>query len=61
MNFIGMNHVSLCEKSQIGLSVWVQILLSVPKSYHNITFFLFFLTKSFLPCKDIFVDDYDGI
>ncbi len=31
----------------------VQIFLSVPKSCHH------FL--SFLPCKDTFMDDYDGI
>ncbi len=40
---------------------WVQIFLSVPKSCHNVTLFLSFLPSLFLPCKDTFMDDYDGI
>jgi len=42
-------------------SYWVQIILGVPKFCHSVTLSLSFLPSPFLPCKDSFMDDYDGI
>ncbi len=47
-------------KMNYGALFWVQNFLSVQKYYHNVNFF-FFSPNSFLPCKDTFMDDYDGI
>ncbi len=48
-------------KSTTLQSNTVQFFLSVPKFCHNVTFFLIFLLSPFLPYKDTFMDDYDGI
>jgi len=44
-----------------GIDVRVQILYGVPKSCHNVTLFCLLYLLLFLPCKDTFMDDYDGI
>jgi hypothetical protein len=41
--------------------IWVQFFWGVPKSCHNITLLYLFYLVFFLPCKDTFMDDYDGI
>jgi len=39
------------------ISCWVQVFKDVPKSYHNITNFMYFLSNLFLPCKNTFTND----
>ncbi len=56
-----MNHISLCEKSQIRLNMWVQFFFKCTKilSQHHFNFKFFYLV--YLPCKGTFMDDYGGI
>jgi hypothetical protein len=41
--------------------LWVQILLKCTKILSQHHPFLYFLPNLFLPCKNTFMDDYDGI
>jgi hypothetical protein len=50
-------------KFQYQSLVWIkgEIFLSVQKSCHNVIIFLSFFPSFFLPSKDTFMDDYEGI
>jgi len=49
-----------CSKDQLKYSIWSKF-FKVYQNFVTMSLFFIFLFSTFLPCKDTFMNDYDGI